>query len=121
MNSWRDMICRIIHKGIEKGEIRPDVDADEVVTIPISTLEGAVMMSKLYGDPIHLKRVINHLTDYIETNCECSASVFFGKIRPFGLKPNSGYNELGQIITEKLSIPTIGIGSGRFTDADFNH
>lgn len=67
MNSWRDMICRIIHKGIEKGEIRPDVDADEVVTILISTLEGAVMMSKLYGDPIHLKRVINHLTDYIES------------------------------------------------------
>jgi len=73
MNSWRDMICRIIHKGIEKGEIRPDVDADEVVTIPISTLEGAVMMSKLYGDPIHL--VINHLTDF-ESNCECSASIF---------------------------------------------
>jgi len=47
MNSWRDMICRIIHKGIEKGEIRPDVDADEVVTIPISTLEGAVMMSAI--------------------------------------------------------------------------
>ena len=67
MNSWRDMICRIIHKGIEKGEIRPMVDADEVATILISTLEGAVMMSKLYGDPIHIKRVISHLTDYIES------------------------------------------------------
>lgn len=66
MNSWRDMICRIILKGIEKGEIRPTVDADEVATIIISTLEGAVMMSKLYGDSIHLQRVVNHLTEYIE-------------------------------------------------------
>lgn len=67
MNSWRDMICRIIQKGIERGEIHSMVDADEVATILISTLEGAVMMSKLYEDSIHLKRVINHLTDYIES------------------------------------------------------
>ncbi|GAX40357.1 TetR family transcriptional regulator protein [Tolypothrix sp. NIES-4075] len=69
MNSWRDMICRIIQKGIEKGEIRSDVDADEVATIIISTLEGAVMMSKLYEDSIHLKRAVNHLNQYIKSLC----------------------------------------------------
>ncbi|MDM9380044.1 TetR/AcrR family transcriptional regulator [Chlorogloeopsis sp. ULAP01] len=67
MNSWRDMICRIIQKGIAKGEIRPTVDADEVATIMIATLEGGVMMSKLYGDAIHIERLIKHLNDYIET------------------------------------------------------
>lgn len=67
MNSWRDLICRIIQTGIKKGEIRPDIEADEVATIVISTLEGAVMMSKLYGDSIHMQRVIKHLTDYIES------------------------------------------------------
>ncbi|NEU73516.1 TetR/AcrR family transcriptional regulator [Hassallia byssoidea VB512170] len=67
MNSWRDMICLIIQKGIEKGEIRSEVDADEVATIIISTLEGAVMMSKLYQDSIHMERVIKHLNNYIET------------------------------------------------------
>lgn len=70
MNSWRNMICRIIQKGIERGEIRPDVDADEVATIIISTLEGAVMMSKLYGDSIHIERVIKHLNNYIETDLQ---------------------------------------------------
>ncbi|MBD2775330.1 TetR/AcrR family transcriptional regulator [Iningainema tapete] len=65
MNSWRDMICRIIDKGIQKGEICPTVNADEVATIIIATLEGAVMMSKLYGDSIHMERVINHLNNYI--------------------------------------------------------
>jgi TetR/AcrR family transcriptional regulator, transcriptional repressor for nem operon len=66
MNSWRDMICRIIQKGIERSEIRSGVDADEVATILIATLEGAVMMSKLYGDSIHLERAINHLNKYLK-------------------------------------------------------
>jgi TetR/AcrR family transcriptional regulator, transcriptional repressor for nem operon len=66
MNSWRDMICRIIQKGIDKGEVRPDVNADEVATILIATLEGAIMMSKLYGDSIHMERAVKHLHDYIE-------------------------------------------------------
>jgi len=70
MNSWRDLIYRIIQKGIKKGEIRPTVDADEVATILIATLEGAVMMSKLYGDSIHIERAINHLTDYIESQLQ---------------------------------------------------
>lgn len=67
MNSWRNLFYRIIQKGIEKGEIRSTVDADEVTTILIATLEGAMMMSKLYGDSIHLERAINHLTNYIES------------------------------------------------------
>jgi TetR/AcrR family transcriptional regulator, transcriptional repressor for nem operon len=67
MNSWRNLFYRIIQKGIEKGEIRSTVDADEVTTILIATLEGAMMMSKLYGDSIHLERAINHLTHYIES------------------------------------------------------
>lgn len=67
MNSWRNLFYRIIQKGIQKGEIRSTVNADEVTTIIISILEGAVMMSKLYGDSIHLERAINHLTHYIES------------------------------------------------------
>ncbi|MEH2267639.1 MAG: TetR/AcrR family transcriptional regulator [Nostoc sp.] len=67
MNSWLHLIRRIIETGIEKGEIRPEVSADEIATIIIATLEGAVMMSKLYGDSIHMHKVINHLNQYLET------------------------------------------------------
>jgi AcrR family transcriptional regulator len=67
MNSWQKLICQIIQKGIEKGEIHPQVNANEVATILISTLEGAIMMSKLYGDAIHMHRVVNHLNQYIKT------------------------------------------------------
>jgi TetR/AcrR family transcriptional regulator, transcriptional repressor for nem operon len=66
MDSWRDLLCQIINKGIARGEIRPDIDADEVATIIISSLEGAVMMSKLYGNGIHIKRVAKHLNEYFD-------------------------------------------------------
>ncbi|RCJ27820.1 TetR family transcriptional regulator [Nostoc minutum NIES-26] len=68
MNSWRHLICRIIEKGIKKGEIRSEVNADEIATIIIAMLEGAMMMSKLYEDSIHMQRAINHLNQYIESH-----------------------------------------------------
>ncbi|MEH2411266.1 TetR/AcrR family transcriptional regulator [Nostoc sp.] len=68
MNSWLYLIRRIIETGIEKGEIRSEVSADEIATIIIATLEGAIMMSKLYGDSIHMHRVIKHLNQYFETH-----------------------------------------------------
>ncbi|NEU80594.1 TetR/AcrR family transcriptional regulator [Nostoc sp. UIC 10630] len=68
MNSWLHLIRRIIETGIAKGEIRSEVSADEIATIVIATLEGAIMMSKLYGDSIHMHRIINHLNQYLETH-----------------------------------------------------
>jgi hypothetical protein len=32
----------------------------------ISTLEGAVMMSKLYDDPVHVRRAAEHLERYLD-------------------------------------------------------
>ncbi|ALF53458.1 TetR family transcriptional regulator [Nostoc piscinale CENA21] len=68
MNSWLNLISQIITKGIDRGEIRSGVNADEVATIIIATLEGAIMMSKLYDDVIHIQRIITHLKQYINTN-----------------------------------------------------
>ena len=66
MDSLRHMICRIIEIGIKKEEIHPDINADEMATIMIATVEGAVMMSKLYGDSIHLERALDYLSQYLE-------------------------------------------------------
>ncbi|MBD2510313.1 TetR/AcrR family transcriptional regulator [Nostoc muscorum FACHB-395] len=68
MNSWLHLIRRIIETGIAKGEIRSEVNADEIATVIIATLEGAIMMSKLYGDSIHMHRITNHLNQYLETH-----------------------------------------------------
>jgi TetR/AcrR family transcriptional repressor of nem operon len=67
MDDWRETIHRIVKKGIDRQEIRPRVDADVLATLLISSLEGAIMMSKLYGDNVHMRRVVEHLTNYITT------------------------------------------------------
>ncbi len=66
MNSWRELFRKIIEKGVKKGEIHPNIDADEIASILISTLEGSVMMSKLYSDSIHIERAIRHLNNYLK-------------------------------------------------------
>jgi hypothetical protein len=43
------------------------VNGDVVATILISTCEGALMMSKLCDDAVHLHRAIDHLDAYLET------------------------------------------------------
>jgi TetR/AcrR family transcriptional regulator, transcriptional repressor for nem operon len=68
MNSSRSLIVRIIKTGIKKGEVRATVKPDTVATIIFSTLEGAIMMSKLERNPVHLTRVVAHLQSYIQTN-----------------------------------------------------
>jgi TetR/AcrR family transcriptional repressor of nem operon len=67
MYDWRATIHRIVNKGIERREVRPTTDADEVASILIATLEGALMLSNLYKDPVHMRRAAAHMIRYIET------------------------------------------------------
>jgi AcrR family transcriptional regulator len=67
MDNWRNTIQRIVSKGIERQEIRLEIDADEVASILIATLEGAIMLSNLYKDPVHIRRAAKHIAGYIET------------------------------------------------------
>ena len=66
MNNWFSTIRRIIQKGIERQEIRPDVDADEVATLFVATLEGAIMLSNLYKDAVHMRRASQFMRNYVE-------------------------------------------------------
>ena len=68
INSWRSLIVRIIQKGIKKGEIPATVEPDTVATIIICNIEGAIMMSQLEKNPVHLQRAIAHLQSYIQAN-----------------------------------------------------
>ena len=67
MDDWRDTIHRIVNRGIERGEVRPTTDADEVASLLIATLEGALMLSNLYRDPVHMQRAAAHMSKFIES------------------------------------------------------
>ena len=66
MDSWYQLTLRVVAKGVERGEIRPMSDPDAVRTVMISALEGAIMLSRLYGDPAYIRRTVDHLTGYVE-------------------------------------------------------
>ncbi|WP_374226404.1 TetR family transcriptional regulator C-terminal domain-containing protein [Bacillus sp. sid0103] len=51
--------------GIRNSEIVSTIDSETVTTIIISTIEGSLMMTKLYNDTIYLNRSIGFLKDYL--------------------------------------------------------
>lgn len=73
MDTWQAMIEHIITRGIQRAEIQA-VDVEMATTVFISVLEGGLMMSKLYGNPVYLDRAQQHLFNYIETNLKPAES-----------------------------------------------
>ena len=68
MDQWRGLLRTIIGKGVERGELRRDLDPDHAATLLTAALEGGLMMSKLYDDPAHVNTVADYLTHYVETS-----------------------------------------------------
>lgn len=67
MDSLSSTIERIVTKGMQRQELRSEIDVAACATVFIATLEGAVMMSKLYRDTVHMQRAVEHLRWYIDT------------------------------------------------------
>lgn len=65
MDNLYNMILRIVRKGINNREISSTIDSDTFTTIFISTIEGSLMMTKLYNDTIYINRAIGFLKDYL--------------------------------------------------------
>jgi TetR/AcrR family transcriptional regulator, transcriptional repressor for nem operon len=67
MTSWHKLIGKTVKVGVRRGELRPDADPYAVASIMTATLEGALMLSKLYDDPSHLRRAVAHLAEYLQS------------------------------------------------------
>jgi TetR/AcrR family transcriptional regulator, transcriptional repressor for nem operon len=65
VNEIRATIDSIIELGIRQHEIIATTDREQVSTIILVTIEGAIMMSKLYGTDLYLDRAIEHLHQYV--------------------------------------------------------
>lgn len=66
MDHWQSMLAKIIILGIKHRQVDASTDPEAVATVIISTLEGGLMMTQLYGEPDHLRHAKRHLLDYIE-------------------------------------------------------
>jgi TetR/AcrR family transcriptional regulator, transcriptional repressor for nem operon len=65
MDSWHRLIGSIVKEAKARREIDPDVDPYQLATLVTSTLEGSLMLSKLFHDPSHEQRAVASLTDHV--------------------------------------------------------
>ena len=47
VNEWHRRIVRNLEKGLEKGEVKKDVDPDEFATLFIGNLEGGILLARI--------------------------------------------------------------------------
>lgn len=66
LDNWQYSIKRVVEKGIKKGEINPNIDAEEFSILFVATLEGGIMMSRIYNQSRHLRVVLKNLETTIK-------------------------------------------------------
>lgn len=66
MDEWHHFVQRTVQRGKEKGEIKPGVNGEMLSFILISTMEGALMQSKLYGHLKPIDKAMSYLNEYLE-------------------------------------------------------
>ncbi|HEU5099038.1 MAG TPA: TetR/AcrR family transcriptional regulator [Roseiflexaceae bacterium] len=67
MTDWHRLIGSNVKAGVQRGELRPDADPRVVASVLTATMEGGLMLSKLYGDPVYMYRAADHLEAYIRS------------------------------------------------------
>ncbi len=65
MDEWRHTIRAIIKKGIQRQELR-NIDTEQLSSVIIASLEGAVMLAKLYQNQSYIRHIIQHLKTHIQ-------------------------------------------------------
>ena len=68
MDGLQGLIRRNVRDGVARGELRPDADAEGFASLAVSTLEGAVVLSRLYDDPSHVRRAARHLVEHLDAS-----------------------------------------------------
>jgi len=66
MTLWHRLIGRIVKDGIAAGTLKPGIDPYELASYLTATLEGALMLTRLYDDPSHTDRVVKILIAHVE-------------------------------------------------------
>jgi TetR/AcrR family transcriptional regulator, transcriptional repressor for nem operon len=73
MEGMRRLVLRNVRDGMARGEIRAEIDAEELATVLVSTMEGAVVLARVLGDPEHLERAARWLERHLEASVRAEA------------------------------------------------
>lgn len=64
---WLRLVGSIAREGVASGELDEGTDPRKVASVVVSTLEGALMLSKVNDDPAHMRRAVEHLEGYLRS------------------------------------------------------
>ena len=67
LHQWRDILSEIINVGLERKELRSEIDPKKLATLIIGSLEGALMISRLEGNRDALFQTLAHLGSYLDS------------------------------------------------------
>lgn len=65
MNELKRFIKDVLRDGMKRGEFRAGIDLERSATTMMALLEGAVMLSKLYGNQQPMRHVAAHLDSWL--------------------------------------------------------
>jgi len=72
LGEWQELIVSIIREGIERREIRNEINPNQMAMLIISSLEGALMISRLERNRDALLAARAHLENYLEKEVRVS-------------------------------------------------
>ena len=74
IRGWRRWIIRIVEEGKKRMEIRDDVDSDELATLIISALQGAMTQFKMFSDLRFYDQTYEFFRRYIDSEVRTYAA-----------------------------------------------
>ena len=66
MTLWHRLIGRIVKDGIAAGTLAAGTDPYALAALITGSLEGGLMLSRLYEDPSFTDRIVEHLTAHVD-------------------------------------------------------
>ena len=66
MTRWHRLIGAIVKHGVGQGMLAPSTNPYELATLVTSSLEGGLMLTRLYDDATHMDRVVSHLVAHVK-------------------------------------------------------
>jgi len=67
MTLWHRLIGRIVKDGTAAGELAAGTDPYALAALITASLEGGLMLSRLYDDPAFTDRIVEHLTVHVDS------------------------------------------------------
>lgn len=68
LEGWKLRLKSCVREGKRRGEVRPEVNAEELSTLIVSTLEGSLMLARLTRSDEPLRAAGRHLEAMLESS-----------------------------------------------------